>query len=355
MPEKNRFPAVLVPVTSNGDSVSPTLDASHNQKWGSNQWVNSGFGIITEGTPSLRASGGDVGGGSEVLVATEPFGYRVHSENSNAAKAGDCSLADPAEVARALDQHGGYSAGQGGNVIVQDVTHALTGEGFDASEDGTGRGTPIIPCLFDGLPDEVVGSDAIVAFNMHKSGSKHSTLGMSIDRTDCLRAFDKSPMVAYSEPMAFNTKRDGADCAGISPTLCGMNSKESNPNSGGQVGIVVNEPIEPVGQIINGPLEGTQVPLRRMAVRRLTPRECERLQGFPDDYTKIAYRGKPADKCPDGPRYKAIGNSWAVPVVRWIGRRIDQFLKAESGLPSGLPEENKKSDRNCVDEPEDGR
>jgi DNA (cytosine-5)-methyltransferase 1 len=54
-----------------------------------------------------------------------------------------------------------------------------------------------------------------------------------------------------------------------------------------------------------------------MAVRRLTPVECERLQGFPDNYTNIK------DKCPDGPRYKALGNSWAVPVVRWIGERID--------------------------------
>lgn len=57
-------------------------------------------------------------------------------------------------------------------------------------------------------------------------------------------------------------------------------------------------------------------------VRRLTPRECERLQGMPDDWTRIPYRGKPADDCPDGPRYKAIGNSMAVPVMRWIGERI---------------------------------
>ncbi|MHA5524672.1 DNA cytosine methyltransferase [Pseudomonas aeruginosa] len=63
------------------------------------------------------------------------------------------------------------------------------------------------------------------------------------------------------------------------------------------------------------------------AVRRLTPRECERLQGFPDDYTLIPWRGKPAEECPDGPRYKAIGNSKAVPVVRWIGRRIQQQLE----------------------------
>lgn len=65
-----------------------------------------------------------------------------------------------------------------------------------------------------------------------------------------------------------------------------------------------------------------------MVVRRLTPRECERLQGFPDDWTKIPYRGKPAEECPDGPRYKAIGNSMAVPVMRWIGERI---AMAEAG------------------------
>lgn len=60
----------------------------------------------------------------------------------------------------------------------------------------------------------------------------------------------------------------------------------------------------------------------RMVVRRLTPMECERLQGFQDNWTKVPYRGKPAEECPDGPRYKAIGNSFAVPVVRWIGERI---------------------------------
>ena len=58
---------------------------------------------------------------------------------------------------------------------------------------------------------------------------------------------------------------------------------------------------------------------QQMAVRRLTVRECERLQGFPDDYTAITYNGRPAA---DGPRYKAIGNSMAVPVMRWIGERI---------------------------------
>ena len=65
------------------------------------------------------------------------------------------------------------------------------------------------------------------------------------------------------------------------------------------------------------------------AVRRLTPVETERLQGFPDNWTMIPWRGKPADQCPDGPRYKAIGNSKAVPVVRWIGVRLKAALLPE--------------------------
>ena len=66
-----------------------------------------------------------------------------------------------------------------------------------------------------------------------------------------------------------------------------------------------------------------------MQVRRLTPVECERLQGFPDGYTNVPWRKKPATECPDGPRYKALGNSWAVPVVRWIGKRIETEIKCK--------------------------
>ena len=65
------------------------------------------------------------------------------------------------------------------------------------------------------------------------------------------------------------------------------------------------------------------------SVRRLTPRECERLQGFPDDWTLIPYRGKPAEECPDTPRYKALGNSMAVPVMRWVGKRIQEVVDRE--------------------------
>ena len=60
--------------------------------------------------------------------------------------------------------------------------------------------------------------------------------------------------------------------------------------------------------------------LHGSAVRRLTPTECERLQGFPDDWTLVPHRGKPMA---DGPRYRMIGNSMAIPCMRWIGERID--------------------------------
>ena len=64
-------------------------------------------------------------------------------------------------------------------------------------------------------------------------------------------------------------------------------------------------------------------------VRRLTPKECERLQGFPDDFSRIPWRNKEPEDCPNGHRYKALGNSMAVPVMNWIGRRIDMVEKGE--------------------------
>lgn len=69
------------------------------------------------------------------------------------------------------------------------------------------------------------------------------------------------------------------------------------------------------------------------AVRRLTPRECERLQSFPDDYTLIPWRGKPADQCPDGPRYKALGNSWCVNEVKKLAHKINIVRQIKAGMP----------------------
>lgn len=128
------------------------------------------------------------------------------------------------------------------------------------------------------------------------------------------------------QAIAFTCKDHGADASALSPTLRAMGHSGSHANAGGQVAVAMNLRGRDGGAM---PELSDVASLRAadggssrsyvaggMAVRRLTPRECERLQGFPDDYTKLS------DKTADGPRYKALGNSMAVPVMRWIGERI---------------------------------
>ncbi len=98
------------------------------------------------------------------------------------------------------------------------------------------------------------------------------------------------------------------------PTVLAVDTYNQTTNETSQAINSSASDINHTGGVIN--------PAERMAVRRLTPRECERLQGFQDDHTLIPWRNKPADQCPDGPRYKALGNSMAVPCMRWIGERI---------------------------------
>lgn len=133
--------------------------------------------------------------------------------------------------------------------------------------------------------------------------------------------------------LAFSCKDHGADAGDLSPTLRAMSHGASHPNAGGQVAVCITGEIthtlkaEGFDASEDGTGRGQPMVQGGSGVRRLTPRECEWLQGFPGDHTRIPYRGKPADECPDGPRYKAIGNSKAVFVVRWIGQRIQQQLE----------------------------
>lgn len=136
-------------------------------------------------------------------------------------------------------------------------------------------------------------------------------------------------------PVAFSCKDHGADAQrDLSPTLRAGGHDGSHANAGVPPAIAFQTRIarngrgqpEEICPALNGSDAGATSDMRPVlatssAVRRLTPRECERLQGFPDDYTLISYRGKPAA---DGPRYKALGNSMAVPVMRWILSRIEQ-------------------------------
>jgi DNA (cytosine-5)-methyltransferase 1 len=147
------------------------------------------------------------------------------------------------------------------------VTHALRGEGFDASEDGTGRGTPLVPVSFTGGASDCIALEDCA----HPVTGRNGDPGMiAFDTTQITNALNRSP-----------------------------------PKAGG--------PCHPLAAGAHPPA------IAGSAVRRLTPRECERLQGFPDDYTLVPYR---KGMMADGPRYKALGNSMAVPVMRWIGERI---------------------------------
>jgi DNA (cytosine-5)-methyltransferase 1 len=131
--------------------------------------------------------------------------------------------------------------------------------------------------------------------------------------------------------VAFTSKDHGQDAGNISPTLRAMQGQ--HPNAGGQVAIAFQERgrtggrqtewQDDVAYSLNAPSGGGRRQemniATRSAVRRLTPLEAERLQGLPDRYTDVPFRGK---RAADGPRYRAIGNSIAVPVIRWIGERI---------------------------------
>jgi DNA (cytosine-5)-methyltransferase 1 len=157
------------------------------------------------------------------------------------------------------------------------TAHTLRGEGFDASEDGTGRGTPIVPCI---------------AFPERMSG------------TQCASTENLAPSM-------------GA----LNPTAVAVSLRGREGGATAEMGDEVGNCLRASG----GGGDKAHV-LASMAVRRLTPMECERLQGFPDGYTDVLHRNKPAA---DGPRYKALGNSWAVPNVRWIGERIQAVALIE--------------------------
>ena len=152
------------------------------------------------------------------------------------------------------------------SLIVQ-TAHTLRGEGFDASEDGTGRGSPLVPVIVGQAMSSKWAKGT--AGPAGPAGDEHHNL--------------------IPVPIAFPERMSGTQCASsenVSPSL--------------------------------GALNPTAV-ATQWAVRRLTPRECERLMGLPDGHTGVPHKGKPAA---DGPRYKALGNSWAINAARWIGERI---------------------------------
>lgn len=202
------------------------------------------------------------------------------------------------------------------------VAHALRGEGFDASEDGTGMGAPIVPVTVDGRQDPIDDANSEVSPTLRAGGHADSHQNGGVMPTVAFQPRfarnDRGAPDTVAAPLTAEAGRtgkgDSAQCVAFSimPMNSGKDYK-ARPTD-------VSQPIMAGGPV--GGNQGGDYIANTYAVRRLTPTECERLQGFPDGYTAIPWRGKPADQCPDGPRYKALGNSMAVNVMRWIGQRI---------------------------------
>lgn len=226
------------------------------------------------------------------------------------------------------------------------VTHSLRAEGFDASEDGTGRGTPLVPVAYrttgnNGVyetgdlvhalttatdpnshvmtvPLQEVGKRTGISTNDPRAGIG---IGEDGDPMYTLQAGAQHGVAAYAfQPrIARNGRGDMGDVVNA------LNAQSGETGKGDAAPCVAVADTLSVGANQTTGFH-TEVTAVNMAVRRLLPEECEALQGFPRGYTNIPWRGKPAANCPDGPRYKALGNSMAVPVMRWIGRRIAEAL-----------------------------
>jgi len=182
----------------------------------------------------------------------------------------------------------------------------------------------------------------INSMNAFRSADADPTTGCGIGEAgEAMFTITKGNSHAVAQPIAFSRNDDGRDATtDLSPTMrvsvpqvdfdLNQTLQAKNPmavahcvDMGGNKGLngggILKELSQPLG---TNEAHAVQI---AMAVRRLTPVECERLQGFPDEYTNIPWRKK--IDAPDGPRYKALGNSWAVPVVRWIGKRINSALQ----------------------------
>jgi DNA (cytosine-5)-methyltransferase 1 len=237
-----------------------------------------GYGDAEPGLcPTLRADAGD-----NQLAVAQPVAYNI-APGKGALK--DDIHVTNAEVTKTLDASGSNPAmHQGGAAVIQPI--------YMGNAEGGAKEVPFLTCQNIGLgisnQSPLVGQP--ITFN-----GQMSVPQTDVDMSATLQA--KNPM-AVAQPIPFDT------------TQITSPSNYSNPKAG--------DPCHPLAAGAHTPAISTH-----MAVRRLTPIECERLQGFPDNYTNIPWRK--AEESPDGPRYKALGNSMAVPVMAWIGQRIANY------------------------------
>ena len=220
------------------------------------------------------------------------------------------------------DSHPGAYSGQDAYTgrLIPSLTYAIQGSMIGRNDNAgpQGDGINVELCFTQNTIDRHAVAQPIAftteqtpkfnenqALTLTKSESKHNQCVAQPVGTDCFNGNITGDIACTMGTMGSSVNASGPTVM-VAPTLTASNDPSRSPQS-----TEVTNQVAAVHSV-------------SMAVRRLTPTECERLQGFPDGYTNIPWRK--ASESPDGPRYKALGNSWAVPVVRWIGKRIQERI-----------------------------
>jgi DNA (cytosine-5)-methyltransferase 1 len=270
-------------------------------------------------TVSTRINASTTGGVMEFSAVAQPLYYESHPNDSR--------VNGPKDVADTVSAR--YGTGGGNTPLVQQpfrkVRRAQSDSDFETWEKDETANTINCFDVGDVRSTNVVAQPISIDAECNARTNQFGTL---------VRGGEGGTQQFVAQPMAFDWQ-SGGDMRGMSlqektqlqrcQTPAVMHSMafpintENMFEGSTSYGRTVGENNEPSFALTKAHSHAVAT---GMAIRRLTPKECERLQGFPDDWTKIPYRNKEADQCPDGPRYKACGNSMAVPVMRWIGQRI---------------------------------
>ena len=290
MPDKAHFNGVIVP------KVSSTLSKLDDATWGSNQWVDQNKAIIhprVTGTLDTELN-------TKLSTQAAQSGFLVASQHPD-----DVAPTVTAKWSKGADTVPGGKI-DNGNMIPVSLPKTDEPMCFDHTfGQNYGIYNEVSPTLkvngvvptSPAVTQQPIGVDL---FNQEETGEVHVPLRTAQGHG--------APAVMTNEPIPIQDQ---------ATRFAGNNNGKA---IGKGNGLGVGEPGQPVHTLTRNDRHAV---FSDLVVRRLTPVECERLQGFPDNWTQIPFKGKPKEQCPDGHRFKAMGNSMAVPVMRWIGEGIE--------------------------------